>query len=106
MLLSLGTHISMNEGYVRPEFGSGEACSLIIKGGRHPVIESVQQANHATFVPGDVYFGASSNFGPCLLPNLSVSKLWKNVSMHDRVWITVSIAIWTNTRGNGIDIHL
>ena len=74
----------MSEGYVRPEFGTGEGCSLIIKGGRHPVIEAMQQVNHATFVPGDVYFGASSNFG-----------LWRFSKVGDRVARCLAVQLFS-----------
>ncbi|KAJ8463218.1 hypothetical protein ONZ51_g10391 [Trametes cubensis] len=58
-------HASILRNYVRPEFTG----TLAIKGGRHPVLESVQSAG--TMVPNDVYCCDASSFQIIQGPNMS-----------------------------------
>ncbi|KAL1952427.1 hypothetical protein VTO73DRAFT_1576 [Trametes versicolor] len=58
-------HASILRNYVRPEFTG----TLAIKGGRHPVLESVQSAG--AMVPNDVYCCEASSFQIVQGPNMS-----------------------------------
>ncbi|KAI0324451.1 hypothetical protein GY45DRAFT_1375540 [Cubamyces sp. BRFM 1775] len=58
-------HASILRNYVRPEFTG----TLAIKGGRHPILESVQSAG--TMVPNDVYCCEASSFQIIQGPNMS-----------------------------------
>ncbi|KAG0202103.1 MutS protein msh4 [Mortierella sp. GBA30] len=63
MLLSFAHQCTVNE-YVRPEFTD----TLVIKQGRHPVIEKLYST---TFVPNDTYAGSANTFQVITGPNMS-----------------------------------
>jgi len=63
MLLSFAHQCTVAD-YVRPDFGD----TLVIKQGRHPIIERLYSA---TFVPNDTYADAASTFQIITGPNMS-----------------------------------
>ncbi|KAF9115307.1 hypothetical protein BGX27_008309 [Mortierella sp. AM989] len=63
MLLSFA-HVHTVSDYVRPEF----ADTLVVKQGRHPIIEKLYSA---PFVPNDTYAGSANTFQIITGPNMS-----------------------------------